>query len=183
MATNNIPTSIGVSIACDHSGFMRYECCKCALEFKEAVDADSMQDILSASVTRSLSEQGVESDEPAKDSSIPNRCCPYCHYQAPRQDFIHSEVSSYLKHVVQREIIEPLISKMFSGFASGTRNTKFFSITMTHSPSRSQRPFSGPEPDDQIVVRCLECKQRFKVFELWRGSIWCTYCETELFPQ
>jgi len=182
MEHGNLSDSLEVSLACDNSGFLRCECPHCMLEFKEAIDPSSMQDILSLTVTRYLSENGVKSSE--TDSHIPfpsPRWCPYCEHESEQQNFIHSETHSYISQIARREILEPLVAKLFDGFDSHQhRNNKFFSIQITSSFTRSQRPISGPESDDQIIINCLDCKKRFKVIEQWSGIIRCHFCGIEL---
>lgn len=171
-------SNISIGVACDASGFMRRQCPRCSLEFKEEVSADSIQDPLSAFVRRSLDlkETGPDSSE----DQASNRSCPYCAHKGTYQDFFTPELTAMVLRIARREIISPLLERAFSGLNGSGGG--FLSISVT-TPPRGQRPITGPEPDDQVIVCCLACAKRFRVSEGWRGSVNCPYCHVTLFPQ
>jgi predicted RNA-binding Zn-ribbon protein involved in translation (DUF1610 family) len=170
-----------VGLAYDTREFVRWQCPHCGLDFKLKAEANATQDVLATWMRRYLSSQGVHDEDDAVERPT-STSCPYCATTAVRQDFVHPDVAQFIRHFAFREIIEPLVSNMFRGFASGIKSSKFLTVKNSSSDFRAQRPMSGPEPDDQVVVRCLECQQSFTVEESWRGTVTCPACRATLLP-
>lgn len=175
-------TNLAVGIASDSAGFIRCECPHCGLNFKQEGETDAIQDAVSWSVYRYLSTQGLDT-EPGATSGPRQICCPYCARRGEQQDFIHPEIANYIQTTAVREMLEPMLAEAFRGFDDLGHSGGLISIKVSGSMRRSQRPISGPEPDDQVVVQCLACQERFKVDESWKGTIWCPTCQHELLPQ
>ncbi|MDC3988387.1 hypothetical protein [Polyangium jinanense] len=173
-----------VSLACDTREFFRWQCPHCGLDFKLKVDADATQDVLASWMSRYLSTQGVKDQDDTESITAPTlTTCPYCGTASERQDFVHPQVAQFIRAFAFREVVEPLVTKMFRDFASGIKSSKHLTVKASFSEARAQRPLSGPEPDDQVVILCLACRQEFTVEESWRGTVACPGCQTVLVPQ
>ena len=173
------PTSLlhfGVTVSCDPSGFFRRECPSCDLVFKEAADDADLLDPLTPPVTRLIppAEQGPR--ERARST------CPYCGHTDDSQDFMAKDMIDILKRTALREILEPKLIEMFRDFGKGFPTRGPISLKVSGHLTRSQRPLPGLEPDDQVIVRCVGCASRFKVYENWRGTLHCPSCGTEIQP-
>jgi ribosomal protein S27E len=172
-----------IGVAADADDFVRQQCAQCGLDFKMKVDPSDQNDGLSWWFQEAVREASGGDEESNPYSAEQKVYCPYCGTTAPPQDFVHPEVVSYVRRMAHREVIEPMLAQLFQGFTSGLRSSKYLKVTVTQATSRSPRPISGPEPDDQVRVRCLACHEQFKVDESWRGSVFCAACRTELLPQ
>jgi len=180
--TDEIHRELLVGIASDGVHFVRYQCPGCGLDFKLKGDASAQQDALSWWLQETVREGGAHTRESDADLPREDTYCPYCSSSGPRQQFFHPEVVNYIRQIARREIIEPMVAKLFGGFAAGLRSSKYVTVTVSEQSARSPRPISGPEPPDQVVIECLACKCRFKVDECWRGSVRCALCSAELLP-
>jgi hypothetical protein len=166
----------GVSVACDPSGFFRRECPQCDLVFKEAADDAELLDPLTPPITRLIPSEEHGPRERARIT------CPYCGHKNDSQAFLAHDMLAILKRTALREVFEPKFFDMLRDFGKGLPTSSPISVKISAHHSRSQRPLPGLEPDDQVAVRCLGCSSRFKVYENWRGTLFCPTCGIELQP-
>ena len=171
--------SISITIPLDSHSCVRSECPNCGLEFKQDMAEHVLHDLLGWTVGRVLHSEGV--GEAPQDSPSATTTCPYCAHKASSQDFLHAEHVAYIKRLVFREYVEPMISRMFESTFGSMRSNEFIKVT-TRSGPKSVRPILGPEDSGMIRVRCLACSTLFKVSVLWRGSVYCVSCSRELLP-
>jgi len=163
-----------ITIPLDSHNCMRRDCPECGLEFKQRADDKDLGGALADPVGRIA--------RPAQDatpSSKKKAWCPYCGHEADSQDFMHQEHVAYMKQLVYREYMEKMVGKIFDSAFEGFQDTREIQLTITKGP-RSARPMLGPEPSDMVPIRCLQCRELFKVLAFWRGSLHCPECATDL---
>ena len=173
-----------VSVSPDRDHFLRRACSSCGREFKTPIDPSDLQWALSSYCQRMGLEVGVVNT----DQSLPNRIrCPYCSHEDEGSQMHTEETVAYLKRIINRECVIPLMNKLLSGLEGplGNRGNSggLFSISMEFKHSRSHlpvRPIHGPEPADFKIVTFLCCGNKIKVSESWNDIRTCSFCGTEV---
>ncbi len=171
--------SLSIAVPLDAHTCVRSECPNCGLEFKRDMEEHAIHDVLGWAVGRILQSEGI-GDGPDEVPTRTNRC-PYCAHEAKSQDFLHPEHVTYIKRLVFRDYVEPMVSKMFESTLGSFRNNKYIKVTTSSGPKRI-RPILGPEGSGMVRVRCLACSTLFKLSPAWRGSVHCVNCGSELLP-
>jgi hypothetical protein len=97
------------------------------------------------------------------------------------------ETVTYLKRVLNRELVIPLLNKFAAGLeksiGGGMHSGGLFSVSVEfkHSaPVLPVRPIHGPEPADQEIVTFLCCGKKVKISEGWTGLRTCPFCGAEV---
>lgn len=177
----NPPKHLLIGLASDVGGFLRWQCPHCGLDFKLKGAVEAQQDALGWWIQASIGQV----EETAESDALPlaELCCPYCTHIEAKQRFAHPETVSYIRRIARREIVEPMVKEMLSGFGSKLKSSKHVRVTVSQPAVRSTRPISGPEPNDMVAVSCLACGGVFKVDEGWRGTVRCCLCRRDLLPQ
>lgn len=179
--TDDAQRQLVLTIAADSKDFLRKECPRCGLEFKLKGETTGQNDELSwwlEETIRGTEDAADQHEEPS--GGLARIACPYCADHRPKQEFTHPELLNYIRRIVRREVVEPKLAMMFQAFASGFQASKHLKVKTSEPSGRSPRPVSGPEPDDQVAVRCIGCSGDFKVHEGWRGTVVCPFCSAEL---
>ena len=175
--------NIKISLETDTSGFLKTSCPNCDLEFKIYVEEESYQDILAWAACHELDKYGLEHNSSSnKPESV--LYCPYCRHEAPMQNFYHKDHVDYAIQIVQREIVEPMLKPLLNtlnNVSKGTKNS-MLAIKVSANFARTQFPLYGPEPDDQLIIRCLSCTEKFKICETWPSTVRCIRCGSLLNP-
>jgi uncharacterized C2H2 Zn-finger protein len=172
-----------IGVAADAQDFLRRQCPRCGLDFKQKGEPDQKHDSLAWWLQETVREEAAsaKAEVPLPSGTLTH--CPYCGASDQSQAFVHPELVSYIRQIARREIIEPAIEKMLASFSSRLRSSKYLKVKVTAPSGRRPRPISGPEPDDQLRVRCLACGDVFKINEAWRGAVTCPSCSATLLPQ
>lgn len=179
--SDNERGALGFGLPGDASGYCRHECPSCMREFKTVFDETQLQDVLAPWITK-LAAESEHDDRNDATTSTQMISCPYCAERAPAQEYLHPEYQAYLVRLVRREIVEPKIAAMMDSFADSMRGlrSRFISVKVDSSRTRSPRPIAGPDPDDMLRVVCLACDERFKINDRWRDHVVCPACGTPL---
>jgi hypothetical protein len=97
------------------------------------------------------------------------------------------ETIAYLKRIVQRECVYPMMNKFFSGledsFGGARHSGGMLSISLEFEHSRSirpVRPIHGPEPADLKIVKFLCCGKSVKILDSWNDVRACSFCGAEV---
>lgn len=171
----NVSLDIGVPL--DAHSYIRVECPNCGLDFKVTMAEGTFQDIVSWGVGRVLRAAELTETEPQEPKT--RVWCPFCCHRGSSQEFLHSEHAEYMKRLVFREYVEPMLRQMFQSAFGGLKSTGLVTVTHESGP-RSVRPMLGPEPNDMVRIRCVSCHTCFKVSATWRGTVCCSGCGSEL---
>lgn len=176
---NNSIVRLHLGIPMDPSGYLRHECPHCMLEFKIAGDEASFTDALDWWSSRAVAEAGLRPDVDAPAALSTTLRCPYCATAASAEEFVHTDLRTFLSRVALREIIEPLVFDVVDRMTQSFKRvrSKFIKVEVKQgSDARSPRPLAGPEPDDMLRVRCGQCDERFKLLEGWSARVVCPGC-------
>lgn len=177
--TDNDRSQLSITLPVDGHHCLRLRCPRCDLDFKADGSGQLQDDLLAPSVGRIMREQGFDSGEPAK--SVRTLTCPYCGHHDGAQSFMHDEYTQYVRRLLLREVVEPMISRMFNSTLGSLKSTKSVKFTTWSAPRRT-RPLCGPDSCDMARVRCLSCDSLFKVVAGWRGEVNCVGCGSKLHP-
>ena len=170
-----------VALALDSGRYLRLQCPHCGLDFKIQQPECDLADTLSSWLSEKFDTANAAED--GADAGTGDKVrCPYCEWTTVGEEFAHPDVRDYLQRIAQRECIEPILTEFLDGLDKMFRSSRSVTVTRSGSLPRTIRPIFGPEPDDQVAIRCLACSVRFKTEEHWRGTVWCPSCATELLP-
>lgn len=173
-----------VSVSKDRDQFFRLTCPSCGRDFKILIDPSELQWALGSYCQRIGRDIGPQDP----DRPHPNRIrCPYC---GNEDEIVHmhtEETMAYLKRIINREVVIPLLNRWASGLEEstgrGSRSGGLFSISVEFKHSRPflpVRPIHGPEPADLKVVTFLCCGKKVKISEGWTNVRVCPFCATEV---
>ena len=113
--------------------------------------------------------------------------CPFCGHEAESSEMHTPETVEYLKRLVYRDYLLPVINQTFSGLEDSPgrpgrgSGRGLFTVSVTFQHNRvplPPRPIHGPESPDMKVVEFLCCDRRIKVPEPWNAVEACTYCKS-----
>jgi hypothetical protein len=176
---NNIEFAVSLSPDRDH--FLRRTCPSCGRDFKTEINQADLQWELASHCKR----LGVDSaDSGGNEPDGIN--CPYCSYTSPSAETHTEQTMEYLKRLVHREYVAPLLNRFFGGLEdtigrSGGSSGGSLSISVEFHHSRSllpPRPMHGPEPADLKTLEFLCCGKSIKVAESFTSIEQCCYCGT-----
>jgi hypothetical protein len=171
--------TLAASVASDRDRFWRRDCPSCGRGFKTKAEAADLQWLLASQCRRLGFQLGDQAD---KTSPPVELACPYCGYSAAGADFHTRETVEYLKRLLYREYVLPLVNETFSGLADsigGRQSSGFLSMSFQFKHSRPllpPRPIHGPEVGDMKIVTFLCCGKELKVTENWWAIDKCSYC-------
>lgn len=173
---------LAVSCSLDRDGFFRRACSSCGREFKTEAAPTDLQWALADQCRRHGLDVGETHGGPEATSSLH---CPYCGHTDRSVEMYTADTVDYMKRVVYRECVLPLLSNIFGGFedsfGSRRRSSGPIAISMSFNHERDPlppRPSHGPEAPDQKIVEFLCCGERAKIDEAWHGVERCIYCGT-----
>ena len=179
--------NLSISISADRELFTRRSCPKCGLYFKILADDNDITWLLNEQVKRQGSEIGVSPVESSDTESEIVFCCPYCESIFNSRDSFTEETLNYARRITYRDIVLPMINKMFGGLEEslgGNRSSGgLFSISVSFKHNRQPkppRPFHEPEPPDMKIIHFLCCNRKAKIMENWVSTELCIYCQTEI---
>jgi len=173
-----------VAISTDRDGFMRRACSSCGRDFKTEINAADFQWLLSSYCQRHGLEIGESREERTGTQFL---WCPYCSHRDESQHMMTEEITDYLKRIVYREHVFPMVNQLFSGledaFGGSRRSGGFISLSVEFKHSRPiapARPIHGPEPADFKIVTFLCCNKKIKVSNDWIDVPLCSFCGTQV---
>jgi uncharacterized C2H2 Zn-finger protein len=180
--------SLSISISADRDLFTRHTCPKCGLDFKVSQSENDITWLLHEQIKRQGEDLGISPKEESEADVEVTFCCPYCESIFEKKESFTEEMIDYAKRIAYREIILPMIDKMFGGLEDSIgRNNRssggFLSISVSFQHNRQAkppRPFHGPEPDDMKIINFLCCNQKTKILENWNSTRFCVFCQTEI---
>lgn len=174
-----------VSASVEPGGYFRRECPNCSLEYKTKEPEIERQDSLAEWMRLTIAEHGIQGVELEQRQPRP-LCCPHCGVCSPSPDTLPRTLQDYLRRIVIREIVEPMIQRTIGRSLEslgrvGSRSRGFgVSITVDRSQWRTQRPIQSPEPNDGWRIRCIACGGQFKLVQRPWNRVHCPYCASEL---
>lgn len=187
---NDSHVSYSFTYPVDPDGFFRRQCPECGLHFKVKLEPDSIGTLLSPVFERIEREYGISLQAPTTGTESSSKvACPYCGALSEPRDMGSNEFYQYIHRWTQREIVYPLLNKMFGDmediFNRGSQKSRggILSLEIKFEHHRSPapiRPIPGPEPPDMNIVHLLCCDKELKILPGWFGSIFCPYCSKDL---
>ena len=178
------PVHFEVSVSRDRDQFFRLTCPSCGRDFKTQIDPSDLQWALSSYCQRMGYDIGPKNGEERRPSRIR---CPYCAYENESVKMHTEETVAYLKRIIYRELVVPMLSKWASGLeeslGTGVQTGGFFSLSVQVKHSQSLlpvRPIHGPEPPDFKIVTFLCCGKKIKIADSWTDMRTCSYCGTSV---
>ncbi len=170
---------LSVSISTDQGGFFRRTCPVCGRDFKTEIDPSELQWALAPLVQRITREEiGDSSENENNDENQNELYCPYCCEKILAIDSHTSDTMKYIKSITLREIVLPMMQKIFSPLSNlGNQNTGLVSFSIKYDRGMlSPRPLHGPEPPDMKQIQFICCGKVAKVYEEWHWTKQCVYC-------
>jgi hypothetical protein len=175
---------LAVSIKADRDHFLRRACPSCGRQFKTEIDQVDLQWALEAQCRRVGLDVGEDDD--GRDSGERLRC-PFCGHEDAGAEMHTQETVEYLKRLVHRELVLPMLHKTFSGledaFGGSSQSRGLFSISVEFKHTRSPlppRPLHGPDSADFKIVEFLCCGKRIKVPDNFNDVRNCTFCGADV---
>jgi hypothetical protein len=181
-SSDSTSIKFSLSVSADRDHFLRRSCASCGRDFKTRVNEADLQWALSLQVQRMGLEIGEQQDaEPRKTLH-----CPYCEYQSPEAEMHTEETVAYLKRVLYREYVLPMVNRSFAdleqSFGSQHRSSSFVSVRFEHNRAPLPvRPIHGPEPADLKIVEFVCCGSQAKISDAWTDLRVCIFCGTDVF--
>lgn len=168
-----------VSISTDRDKFLRRTCPSCGRDFKTAANQADLAWALSTHSKRMGVEIGATSAGEEEDSAQQQLLCPYCLYSAEGSMMHTEETIEYLKRVVYRDYVLPMINRTFSGLEDSIGRGGL--VSFEHNPTPiPPRPIHGPEPADMKIVDFLCCGKQMKIVDNWMDVSECIYCRAQV---
>lgn len=189
---NENQVKFSLTYCLDKDKYFRRMCPSCGREFKTEINEADIAALLQPTFKRIETEIGQELSLQGQEPLGDYLYCPYCEHCDLASEMLTSEFSRYLRRLVMREYVLPMINNTFSDIAnsfSGRRSRSsggMFSIDMTFEHSRSilpPRPIHGPEPPDMIIIEMLCCHKKIKISEKWHHLKRCPYCGVAIILQ
>lgn len=184
--TDQYTIHFNLTFSLDRDGFMRRTCPSCGRDFKTDASASDFTTELQPYFREAGLDIGDQEEDGNKDVKAFLRC-PYCAQRYEASEMLTEELVSYVKRLILREHILPMMNKSFAqiadSFGRRSRNS-FVSVTFEHNRSvLPVRPISGPDLPDMTIIDMRCCGKRIKVSDGWYYLNQCPYCETHVLVQ
>jgi hypothetical protein len=176
----------------DDDRFLRRECSRCGLPFKTVVNEADLSHLLSPTFKQIEEKYDIVLGTAAEDEeqAPPDQLgCPYCGQVDSPQNMLDSEFSNYVLRLLKREVVFPYLRDFQEHLAATfgrrtrSRNRGFISLEFSFQADPivlPVRPISGPALPDMLTVSLLCCRQKIKILEGWKETIYCPFCQEQL---
>lgn len=182
---------LGITYSLDKDRFFRRMCPSCGREFKTKVEDINITSLIQPVIRHVGTEIGEDLTIESEDKEIDDQYfyCPYCQFYGLASEMITDNLFNYLKHMIMREYVLPMIDKTLNDFSkelskmNRSSSNDFFRININTSHERSIKPplpIHGPELPDMKLIKLLCCRNEIKISRKWDHMERCPYCGCEV---